>query len=76
MMQRDEPATAEVAGFRIGDRQHEGRGDRRINCVTAVAQHGLGHLRAVAVGYRDGCGGAAQWRGQECGEQRVEEQGR
>ena len=76
MMQGDEAATAEIAGFRIGHGQHEGGGDGRINRIATVAQHGLGHFRAMVIRNGDGCGGTAQRCGEERGEQRVDEQGR
>ena len=69
-------ATAEIAGFRIGHGQHEGCGDGRINRIATVAQHGLGHFRAMVIRNGDGCGGTAQRCGEERGEQRVDEQGR
>ena len=60
-LQRDKPATAEIARFGVGDRQGECGSDGCIDGVTASAHDGFGDIRAVSVrcGNRSSSGAAA-----------------
>ena len=65
VMQGDETAAAQISGFGIGDREHEGGSDGCIDGVAALAQYSLGDFSAMIIGNRDGRRRAAQRRGQQ-----------
>ena len=55
-VQRHKAAATDIAGFRVGDRQGKGGGDRRINRVAAGLQNVRGDFCAILIRSGDRAG--------------------